>query len=69
VFSVVKEQLQITMAEAVARQREIPVAGPLLGVRGIALIMPPSINYQLPILSTLHPSPFIIPTAHSGPVA
>src|ERR1022692_3237259 len=39
-FSVVKEQLQISMAEAVAQRREIPVAGPSLGVRGTVLITP-----------------------------
>src|ERR1035437_6577760 len=52
-FSVVKEQLQVSMSEAVPQRREIPVAGPSLRVRGIVLILPSiTINSQYHQLST-----------------
>ena len=50
-FSVVKEQLQMSMPDTVMQRREILVAGPSLGVRGTVLILPTSINSQL---STIH---------------
>jgi hypothetical protein len=53
-FSVVKEQLQISMRDTVMQRREIPVAGPSLGVRGAVLILPTSIDSQL---STLNSQP------------
>ena len=39
-YSVVKERLQVSMPQAVVPRREIPVAGPALGVRGVAFITP-----------------------------
>jgi len=39
-YSVIKEQSQIAMSEPVMQQREIPVAGPSLGVRGAVVIIP-----------------------------
>ena len=63
---IVKERLQISLSSALTGRRELPVAGRSLGIRGIVLIMPPSINSQL---STLNHTPVITPAAPSGPRA